>query len=83
MGKRSRFIKSGDASVVSTRRHGPIILRDTAPEEPHADDGQETEERLEQCPVDFTVERIADMRADNKVEDLSKGEKDCCSGEVD
>lgn len=70
-------------SGVSTAGHGPIIFGDAAPEEPDADDRQEIEKRLKHGSVDFAADRIADVRADDKVEDLADGKQEGGSREVD
>lgn len=56
------------------RRHRPVILRDTAPEDPNHDHGQQSEEGLEQSAVDLPICRLAEVGADHIVKDLPNGE---------
>lgn len=61
----------------------PVILGDTAPENPNHDNGEKREQCFEQSTVDFAVGCLAEMGADDKVEDLSNGEQKTSSAEID
>ena len=52
----------------------PIILCNTAPENPDGDDTQQREKCLEEGAVDLAICRVADMNRDDIVEDLANGE---------
>lgn len=65
------------------RGHGPIVFCDTRPEYPNRHDGAESEQSLEQGAVDFAACAVADVRADNVLEDLAEGEKHGGCEEVD
>ncbi len=63
-------------------RHRPIILGDAGPEHPEHDDGQEGEEGLEEGAVDPAVGRVAEMRADDILKDLTNRKQESRSNEV-
>jgi hypothetical protein len=77
----SSFSSSVGASCGS--RHGPVVFRDARPEDPDHDDGQQREESREEAAVDGTVGAVADVHADNVLEDLADGEEDSSGAEVD
>ena len=60
----------------------PVVFGYAGPEIPDGDDGQECEQCLEQRSVDLSVGTIADMGADDILEDLANGKKEDGAGEV-
>lgn len=56
------------------RGHGPVVFGDAAPEEPDRHHGQHGEQGFEQGAVDFPAGGLAQMRANDVVEDLPDGE---------
>ena len=66
----------------SWRRHWPVVFCYASPEDPDADHCQEGEERLEQPAVDCAFRAIADVHADDILEDLADREEECCADEV-
>ena len=65
------------------RIHRPVVLGDARPEQPDQDHGDQGEESLEQGAVDRARGAVANVRADDKVEDLSQCEGNGRAGEVD
>jgi hypothetical protein len=80
------FFSSPSPSSVSApcgSRHGPVVFRDARPEDPDHDDGEHGEESRKKAAVDGTVGAVADMHANNVLEDLADGEEDSSGAEVD
>ena len=61
----------------------PVVFGDAGPEDPDHDDGQEGEECFKESSVDGSVGCIAEVYADDILEDLANGEEEHCCDEVD
>ena len=72
---RSSIIRPGTLNC----RHRPIVLGDARPEDPDHYYREEREQGLEEPAVDLAVGALANVDADNVLEDLSDGEKDSCA----
>jgi hypothetical protein len=64
-------------------RHGPVVFRNARPEDPDHDDGQQGKEGREESAVDGAVRAVADVHANNVLEDLADGEEDSGGTKVD
>lgn len=63
-------------------RHGPVVFCNATPEDVDHDDSQKRKERFEQGAVDFAVCRLADMRTDHVVKDLTDCKQNCREDQV-
>ena len=85
---RKRKKKKANKFLVSSicrrtgRRRRPVVLRDARPKDKDHDDGEEGEKGLEEAAVDATVRTVADMDADDELEDLSNGKEEGGSDEI-
>lgn len=57
------------------RGHWPVVLGNAGPKHPDHDNGQEREERFKQSSVDLAVGTVADVDADDVLENLGNGEQ--------
>lgn len=64
-------------------RHGPVVFGDAGPEDPDHDDREQGEEGRKEAAVDGTIGAVADVHADNILEDLTDGKEEAGSDEVD
>lgn len=64
-------------------RHRPIVFGDAAPEAPYCTNCQKSEKCLEQCAVNLAAGGVAEVNADHVFEDLSDGEQQGGSSQVD
>lgn len=69
--------------VLAAVGDGPVVLGDARPKCPHGHHGKEGKERLEEAAVDSAVGRVANVHADDVLEDLSNDEEESGSEEVD
>ena len=68
--------------TASRRWYGPVVFRNAAPENPDHDDGEEGEEGFEEGAIDLAVCAVADVDADDVLEDLAEGEEEGGCDEV-
>jgi len=78
-----RFLFFSGVGAFCRSRHGPVVFCDARPEDPDHDDGQHGEESREESAVDGTVRAVADVHADNVLEDLADGEEESGGTKVD
>jgi hypothetical protein len=64
-------------------RHWPVVLGDAGPEHPYHYYCQQGEERLEESSINLAVCAVADVHADNILEDLSNSKEKGRTEEVD
>lgn len=63
--------------------HRPIVLRDARPEHPNHYDREQSEERLKETTINLSIGTVADVRADNVLEDLPDGKQKSGAQEID
>lgn len=63
-------------ATASSRRHWPVVLRYARPKYPDHGDGEEGEKCLEEAAVDASAGRVAEMYANDVLEDLTDGEEE-------
>lgn len=75
--------RSSSVGASCGSRHGPVVFCDARPEDPDHDDGQKGKESREKSAVDRTVRAVADVHANNVLEDLADREEDSGGTKVD
>jgi hypothetical protein len=64
-------------------RRGPVVFCYARPEDPDGQHREYREEHFEHATIDIAVRAIADVHRCHELEDLTDGEKEPGSGEVD
>ena len=72
-------------NLVVATSHGqwPVVLGDTAPENPDRSNREQRKERFKQGAVYFSIRSLTQMSADHILEDLADGKQQASSGQID
>lgn len=65
----------GCLAVSSANGHWPVVFGNAAPEDPYHDHGTKVEEGFKEGTVDFTIGGVAEVRADDELENLAQGKQ--------